>query len=52
MIAVDAADPITRPGFADIATIDDVDGSRFAYITGRARGEGSLGLGAGFTFLH
>ena len=35
MLAVDANDPVKRRGFHDIATIDDVDGSRFAYITGR-----------------
>jgi hypothetical protein len=35
LIAVDAAHPITRRGFDDVATIDDVDGSKFAYIIGR-----------------
>lgn len=35
MLAVDANDPVERRGFFHIATIDDVDGSKFAYITGR-----------------
>ena len=35
MLAVDANDPVKRRGFYDIATIDDVDGSKFAYIIGR-----------------
>jgi 4-amino-4-deoxy-L-arabinose transferase-like glycosyltransferase len=35
MLAVDPNDPVKRRGFFKLATIDDVDGSKFAYLIGR-----------------